>query len=217
VAKDLSWLTQAYRPDVLIDIGANDGAYGSFLQKQFGAAIVHAFEPLPQHASDLLDRGFVLHPVALADQAGEAEFYINGYAPASSLLPLTDLCIQEYPQTARVTASKVRLARLDDELPDPPANSLVKIDAQGCELPIIRGGRTVLSAAQVILIEMTFQPLYKGQALFNEVHAELDAIGFEFTGVLSQSTGQSSTRPLFAHCVYEKCGCAPREGGQVPI
>src|SRR3546814_1722179 len=57
VAKDLSWLTGIYRPDVLIDIGANDGAYGGFLQKQFGVSIVHAFEPLSQHGAELLGRG----------------------------------------------------------------------------------------------------------------------------------------------------------------
>lgn len=209
MAKDLSWLTEIYRPEVLIDIGANDGAYGGFLQKQFGASIVHAFEPLPQHAADLLGRGFVVHPVALADQAGEAEFYVNGYGPASSLLPLTELCAREYPQTAQATTSKVRVTRLDDELPDPPSKSLVKIDAQGYELQIIRGGQRVLAAAQIILIEMTFQLLYEGQALFNGVHAELDALDFEMTGFLSQSTGRTSSRPLFAHCVYEKSGCGP--------
>src|SRR3546814_10699825 len=122
VAKDLSWLTGIYRPDVLIDIGANDGAYGGFLQKQFGVSIVHAFEPLSQHGAELLGRGFVVHPVALADRAGEADFYINGYGPASSLLLLTELCTQEYPQTAEVTTGKVRMGRLADDVPEPPDN-----------------------------------------------------------------------------------------------
>lgn len=217
MAKDLSWLTATYRPDVLIDIGASDGAYGSFLQKQFGARVVHAFEPMPQHASALEQRGFVLHPVALADRPGMVEFYVNGYAPASSLLPLTKLCMEAYPQTASVTTTRVRKARLDDELPEPPAGSMIKVDAQGYELPIIRGGRRVFEAAGLVLIEMTFQPLYDGQALFNRVHAELDALGYDLTGFLSQSAGRTSSRPLFAHCVYEKsAGGAHRGAGPKP-
>lgn len=202
--KDTAWLAARFRPDVLIDVGANDGAYGAFLQKQFGAQVVHAFEPLPQYADALAARGFVVHPVALSDRAGEADFHLNAYPAASSLLPTTDLCRKEYPQTARSSMCRVRLARLDDELPDPPQDSLVKIDAQGHELPIIRGGQRVLVAARAILIEMTFLPLYEGQALFNEVHRSLDELGFDLAGFLNQLTQQSSGWPLFAHCVYLK-------------
>lgn len=200
--KDTAWLAARFRPEVLIDVGANDGAYGAFLQKQFGARVVHAFEPLPQYAGALAARRFVVHPVALSDRAGEADFHLNAYPAASSLLPTTDLCRKEYPQTARSSTCRVRLARLDDELPDPPQDSLVKIDAQGHEIQVIRGGRKVLSAARAILIEMTFMPLYEGQALFNKVHAELDALGFEMRGFLSQFRREGTGDPLFAHCAY---------------
>jgi len=202
MTKNLSWLASQYRPEVLVDIGANDGAYGAFLQRVFGVRTVHAFEPLPQHHSKLLEYGFIVHPVALADRAGEAEFYVNAHNAASSLSRVTDLCRAEYPQTAVSTSSKVQLARLDDELPNPPVNSMVKIDAQGHELPIIQGGGKVLSAARIILIEMTFQLLYEGQALFNEVHAALDELGFEMSGFLNQYAQEGTGQPLFAHCAY---------------
>lgn len=204
MAKEFAWLARDFRPNALIDIGANDGAYASFLRDYFRIPLVHAFEPLQQHAAELSERGFIVHPVALSDRNGEADFHVNDYGAASSLLPLTETCIREYPQTARTTSRKVTVARLDDELPDPPQGSLVKIDAQGYELPIIQGGRKVLTAAQFILIEMTFVPLYEGQALFNGVHAELDALGFEMAGFLSQRAEADSGRPLFAHCAYAK-------------
>ncbi|SEH30263.1 hypothetical protein [Magnetospirillum fulvum] len=57
MAKDLSWLAACHRPEVLIDIGANDGAYGAYLRKLFGASTAHAFEPLPQHAETLTTQG----------------------------------------------------------------------------------------------------------------------------------------------------------------
>jgi hypothetical protein len=116
-------------------------------------------------------------------------------------VPTTDLCSRSI-RRRQVLDVHVRLARLDDELPDPPRDSLVKIDAQGHEIQVIRGGRKALSAAQAILIEMTFMHLYEGQALFNDVHAELDALGFDMGGFLSQFRREGTGDPLFAHCAY---------------
>jgi len=202
MADNLSWLAKRYRPKVLIDIGANDGAYGLYLKKLFGVMEVHVFEPQPKHRESLISKGFIVHSVALADKAGEASFYTNTYDSASSLLPITDICRTEYPKTADSQLSMVQTARLDDELPVPPQDSLIKIDAQGYELPIIQGGRQVVSRALIVLIEMSFQRLYEGQSLFNDVHSELDALGFELAGFLKQYAQESTGQPLFAHCAY---------------
>jgi hypothetical protein len=80
---------------------------------------------------------------------------------------------------------------------------LIKIDAQGAEREILRGGMLVISAARLVLIEMTFRPLYAGQALFNDVHRELDRLGFDLAGFRTQTVSVTSGEPLFGHAVYE--------------
>jgi FkbM family methyltransferase len=151
----------------------------------------------------LKQRGFVVHPVALSDTSGiEAEFNISQADPASSLLPPTDRLLEEYPESAPCKRMRVPLMRLDDLELELTPGLLVKIDAQGSEKEILKGGRRVLSVADLVLIEMSFVEFYKGQALFNEVHSELDGLGLQLKGFRSLHLSRTDRRPMFAHCIY---------------
>ncbi len=199
---DLRAIARRISVPAIVDIGANDGAFAEYLSRTFACQRVIAVEPLPARREQLVARGYEVHSVALSDQTGEAPFNISAADAASSLLPLTDLCKTEYPQVATVDQIRVPVRRLDD-IVAPIHGALVKIDAQGAELEILRGGHAVLLAAQLVLIEMTFKPLYTGQALFNDVHRELDAAGFDLVGFRTQTVSASSGEPLFGHAVYE--------------
>jgi hypothetical protein len=61
-------------------------------------------------------------------------------------------------------------------------NVLVKIDVQGTEDKVILGGEKVLSRASVLIVETTFEPLYKDQPLFDEVYDLLRRMGFLYMG-----------------------------------
>lgn len=90
-----------------------------------------------------------------------------------------------------------------DRVMEPVPNAMIKIDAQGAEYTILGGGRNVVSAARLVLIEHTFRPLYQGQALFNELHARLDDFGFDLIGFRTQETDQDGV-PQFAHAIYSR-------------
>ena len=197
----IDWLKRFSFP-ALIDIGANDGALGQALNTRFAFPVIHAFEPNPVHVDSLVAKGCQVHQVALGDQPGEADLLVTGYDAASSLFPITDFLQQQFPQVSFSHRERVRVARLDDEMAPIPG-AMAKIDAQGAEQSIIRGGPKVLGAAKVVLIEMTFAPLYEGGSLFEEVHDELVAIGFKMAGFDRQST-EPDGKPMFAHCFYLK-------------
>ena len=61
-------------------------------------------------------------------------------------------------------------------------NLLVKIDVQGFEKQVIEGGKNVLSKARIIILEVSYEPLYLGQPTFKEIYDELYSLGFEFHG-----------------------------------
>ena len=81
---------------------------------------------------------------------------------------------------------------------------MIKIDVQGAEDRVIRGGRAVFSAAKIVLIEMSFVPFYDEQPLFEEVHGLLEACGLRLAGFKNQINDPGSGRPLFAHCLYRR-------------
>jgi FkbM family methyltransferase len=205
------WIRASTRIRTVIDIGANDGSYASYLNEFFSPEVIHAFEPLVEGQAQLtaLSRDMPnlrVHHQALSDEAGTATFFRNGYGPASSLLRVSEHSRRAFPETGNESPEHIVTARLDDVL---PANSLkrdilIKIDVQGAEDRVIRGGTAVFSAAAIVMIELSFVPIYDGQPLFEEVHALLQACGLRLAGFKNQIDEPQTGQPLFAHCLYHR-------------
>jgi FkbM family methyltransferase len=203
----ISHLRKTARIGTLIDIGANNGELLAFLQRCFKTERSYAFEPLPSARAELTARGIpgvVIFPHALSDAPGMTRFQVNSNGPSSSILPVTDLKRAEFPHAGTVTeVIEVEQARLDD-LVNPenmPLDIFVKIDVQGVEDRVIAGGQRLFSAARYVMVEMSFRPLYEGQALFEEVHAPLVKLGFRLAGVKNQLCAEDG-EPLFGHFLY---------------
>jgi FkbM family methyltransferase len=193
----------------VIDIGAHTGEWAASICGYLRPRTTYAFEPLASCLPALRSRGRTiggLHVfnVALADRSGREEFFENSYGPSASLLHVSHIHKTEFPETARETPTAVEVARLDDVLDADSLekNVFIKVDVQGVEDRVIRGGRRVFGVARCVLIEMAFVEMYEGQPLFEEVHALLVELGFRFAGVKNQIDSSASKQPLFAHCFY---------------
>jgi FkbM family methyltransferase len=203
------WLKEAFHVRTLIDIGANRGEYGGFLARHFDVEDAYFVEPLASARSALevvaggCRRAEIL-PFALSDAEGEATFYETDYAPSSSLLPPEERALAQFPRNAVKSRSLIAVRRLDDLMGGRPLadDLLVKIDVQGMEHRVIRGGPAVFARAKVVLIEMSFVPLYAGQSLFGDVHPLLAAHGLQLAGMVNQIMMPASRRPGFGHFIY---------------
>jgi FkbM family methyltransferase len=205
------WLRETANIQTVIDIGANNGSYVEYLEDFFHPTAIHAFEPLPECQPTLAALRqrmphLSIYNLALADTPGEETFFKNSYAPASSLLPVSDLSKQAFPETERQSATTVKVARLDDvlDVSTLERDILIKIDVQGVEDRVIRGGQAIFSAARVVLVEMSFTPMYEGQPLFEEVHRLLESCGLRLAGFKNQIDSVETGQPLFAHCFYRR-------------
>lgn len=203
---DMSFLKVGRDFRSLLDIGANNGAYGDHLRKFFEIETVVAIEPLPNRRPELEALGFEVHSVAASDTNTTAKFRVNNYDAASSLLPLTKRTRTEWPEASESSEIDVEVVRLDDRLAGRNfgRDLLIKVDAQGLEPKIIRGAPQVFAQASVILIETIFVSLYEGDGTFNAIHAPLAELGFQLTGFRNQNVSKTDGRPLFAHCIYER-------------
>lgn len=99
---------------------------------------------------------------------------------------------------------QVKMARLDDllDVEDLKADVFIKVDVQGFEDRVIKGGVNTFLKAKYVLIEMSFVPIYVGQPLFSQVHVQLTELGYELGGMKNQVCATSSGQPLFAHFLY---------------
>lgn len=130
-----------------IDIGA---AWGEMLRPMVKyASFGHhrAFEPLPQFAGKLREDfpNVEVHEVALGDHDGDAEFFFAVDAPGYS-----GLRHPAHPSETEIFTVQVR--KLDNliDLNEPIA--LMKIDVEGSELNVLRGGRECLVRHRPVVV-----------------------------------------------------------------
>ena len=55
----------------------------------------------------------------------------------------------------------------------------IKIDTQGTELDVLKGAERALATCLALEVEVEFQPLYEGAALFRDIDAYVSGFGFE--------------------------------------
>jgi FkbM family methyltransferase len=209
VSRDIwIWLRENYPIATIIDIGANNGDFAEFLAGYFKARETYVFEPLTLYVPELEKKAqeinnFKIFNVALSNERRTQDFYQNSYGPASSLLRVNDVSIEEFPQTAEETKIVVDVVPLDEliEVESLQPDIFIKIDVQGVEDKVIQGGKKTFASARCVLIEMSFVLMYKEQPLFEEVHSLLVELGFRFAGIKNQ-IASSEGQPLFAHCFY---------------
>ncbi|MDP3425948.1 MAG: FkbM family methyltransferase [Humidesulfovibrio sp.] len=199
----------------ILDVGANNGDYAAHLLRMFPLARLHAFEPLPDAYGELAakaarDERITPYNVALSDVKGQVEFHRSSYGPSSSLLGMGLIHKELAPKTAGDQVIMVESRSLDDMVAgrDLEAEIFLKLDVQGYEDQVLRGGKAVLARTALVQVEVSFCELYNGQAGFDAVHGLLREGGLEFRGFKSQLCSPDDGTPLQAHAFYIRPGLA---------
>ena len=154
------------RPRVFWDVGANFGYYSwLFLSADEGKTVV-LFEPdsdnlqLIEATIRLNDLdGVHVIAAAVSDREGEAEFITDGISGfTGSLSGLGETFVSHhYDLEQRVTT--VRTVTLDGEANRRPPPDLIKIDVEGAELHVVRGGAELFNDRQPMVIFESFEGL----------------------------------------------------------
>lgn len=126
-----------YEPPVIVDIGANIGGSALYFHGRFPNARIHCYEPSPEPFALL--RGNVaafpsiaIHNFGIHDKTADLPLY----GGTASNVQASFVASQQ--TTPAFESVKVRRARdVLDELGD-VRDGILKIDTEGCELPILR-------------------------------------------------------------------------------
>ena len=183
----------------VLDIGANTGQSAQLYRKLFPDAVIHSFEPLPDVYKTLTEwaqsQGGMVNTcnIALGDFDGEVTINRHtDHSPSSSILPITQHGIDLYPQTEQQQSIRVPIRTLDSIASEMvfPKEILVKMDVQGFEESVIKGGKDVIQQALGCVLEVSLQPLYQGQADFRRIYLLMSELGFEYGGTINQTYDQ---------------------------
>jgi FkbM family methyltransferase len=194
------WLPALLRPGgVFLDVGANVGFFTLIAAGLVGASgRVIALEPIPR-TFELLRANLDLNGFTQV----QAERLALGAAPGTVQLHLPppeahrDFLVTKVPVPGWEPVA-VPCATLDEAVArwQLPRIDLLKIDVEGGEPEVIRGGRSALSSGLVRALVCEFSGPYLAQAgtTAQAIIAGLDALGFSHAGLDRQ--GRLSPKPL---------------------
>jgi FkbM family methyltransferase len=203
----------------LVDVGANTGQTVEWFHRLRPESPVYCFEPLPDCFAKLLS-ALADNPqakafnVALGETEGERTFYRSRFSPSSSLLPMGTLHKELFPETSEGSLETVAVRRLDSYLDEIAISGglLIKIDVQGAEAQVLRGGHQLLALADAVVAEVCLLPLYEGQSTFPEILSLLDESDFAFMGLLDQYLRPSDSLPVYCDALFIKRDALRRSG-----
>jgi len=178
-----------FQPSMIYDIGASNTVWSVMASLVFSQAQFELFEPLaeisdaynkkkrthPAIREFLANKTYRIHPIALGAFNGTTEFHhFEGDAGSTSLE------MDHAPANARKL--KIPMRRLDDYVRDqeilPP--DLIKMDTQGAEAEIIKGGANAFRQASAVFIECWLAKGYgKRTPLLATIANLLSKFGFD--------------------------------------
>lgn len=197
--------------DVVLDIGANTGQFAKDIHELVPQARIYSFEPLADVCAALKRNcdhlpGFEAFCFALGEKKESGIIERSEFSPSSSLLKMGAVHKKVFPYSAKTFQEHIEIKRLDDIAKniDLAGNLLVKIDVQGFERAVIRGGLHTIAQAKVLLIETSFVTLYEDQPLFNDIAGLVQTLGFKYIGRREQHWDEASCQLLFEDSIFVK-------------
>lgn len=185
--RNLAYLITESGADSVIDIGANEGQFFERIRSGGVALPVYSFEPIPALNRMLKSKAqkhkewFVSEPIAVGKEPGEAEFFVTRESTLSSLLrpSRSDGAENAIDISGRERVRVATLDRLSLAFLSESKRPFIKIDVQGSELDVLKGGLSTLSRAAGLMLEIGFTPLYHGEPSYLSVLQLLDEAGFK--------------------------------------
>ena len=193
--------------DSLIDVGANDGHFGSKLRRHGFHGQLLSFEPAPGVYQRLArrsaaDRRWDVFRVALGDREETAVLNLTAATGFNSFLKPNSLALRLFEAGTEIQGEvRVSVDRLDRILPTLLPESdrqrvFLKIDTQGYDLNVLRGAGGQLESIVGVQVEMAMTPLYKGAPLYDDLVEFLEARGFGLIAAFPVTWNSSEPRAL---------------------
>lgn len=188
---------------VIFDVGAHQGETARVYRKHFPTARIYCFEPFPESFA-ILEASLARLPgarafrLALSDREGTAVFHSNHLSATNSLLATAAAADAAWPGLL-VTKEQIEVptTTLDAFCREHAIDriDILKLDVQGAEPLVLKGGEQWLRAGRVHMIytEILTMPTYAEQVEFDEFIRLMKAHGFVLFNLFnlsSTATGQ---------------------------
>jgi FkbM family methyltransferase len=187
---------------LIFDVGANTGQTARLYRKLFPEATIYCFEPFEEAYNKLCaasyeDSHIIPQRIAVADTPGHRTLFVNNASVTNSLLATTREASDYVDDSLirNVGSVQVQSTTLEVfcERSGISAIPILKMDVQGAELLVLRGGSSLLGAGAIDLVytEVSFVSLYEKQAVFHDLCEYLSGHRYALYGLYNLFTGRN--------------------------
>ena len=168
-------------PNAILDIGAHTGQFHSWSKRVWPDVGVFMIEANPLHES-VLDRLAMMSGdsyliAALGDEEREVTFYTRSDKPQTEGNSYyKEHNYWDIPQLVQET--KVTLQKLDNLFENDAVFDIIKVDTQGSEIDILKGGKELASKASAIVLEVAYIEYNEGAPNVKEITDYMNDVGF---------------------------------------
>jgi FkbM family methyltransferase len=171
--------------DVVLDVGANAGQYGTMLREAGYAGRLVSLEPVEEAFTELrrvadADGAWTAQRLAASDVDGEITLNLTADSRSSSALRRNQR-FADKPGWEPADSRRVPARRLDGLVSDllhPGERAYLKLDVQGYERTVLDGAGQALARFEGLELELSVAALYEGQPPLGEMLPLLEERGF---------------------------------------
>jgi len=207
---------------VIFDIGAHRGESVLFFKEIFPALSIFSFEPDPENYNELQKCCFKVnsesslsvpgtaHAIckAVGEKPGPANFYKQSKSHLGSLSPINKASMDSlgYAKNALNEVITVESTTIDEFAAEMSINyiDILKIDAQGLEVSVLRGAREMLKHTTCLTVEVSLYDFYEKKSSLLLVEQEMLASKMTLWDISKVSKNPINFRTDWVELVYLK-------------
>src|SRR5439155_3495533 len=181
---DLERLGIDLSESLIVDVGANEGQMATYFREHYPESQIICLEPFRNTFNICRtrfgdDRKVKCLPLALAETVGDRWLFVSSDSQLNSLLPQLN---SEGPGSVLVQVDTLDNLCADLEITN---IDLLKIDTEGVDLDVLRGGSRTLDSNKIglVLAECGFDRADKRKTFFSDLHEFLEQYDFAFLGL----------------------------------
>ena len=165
----------SFYPNTILDIGANNGWFSNLCKTVWPNCSVSMIEASVEHEPTL--RNMHMHYIItlLGDKQDIVKFYVDKNSKGSTGNSIYRE-MSEYFNESNCEVIEMPMDLLDNVVTD--TYDFIKMDTQGSELDIIRGGPKTIKKAKYVLLEASLVNCNEGAPLKKEIVNYMESINF---------------------------------------
>jgi FkbM family methyltransferase len=192
----------------IFDVGAHHGETAEAFTRRFPSAAIYSFEPVAANFAVLSTNARALHNVkclqtALGESEAVQKIELRGDSQTHSLRHTAGPAGGDSRGYEEVRVSTVDLIMQRERI---EIVSLLKIDSEGYEIPVLKGAATALAGGRIrfILLEASLDPGDRTHSPLIELQSHLAGSGYSLVALYDQVIWPNPSRLAYFNALFAR-------------